>query len=90
MLEDHVKHPSQPDTQPDEYLPEAPNAHKQRAGASKADVEGVNPRDTSSMPRGEDDAKTLADSPEYNDRTDVADAGTATPPPDSVRRVPPD
>ncbi len=75
-----MKHPSQPDTQPDEYMPEAPNAHKQRAGTPNADVEGVNPRNTSSMPRGEDDEKTLADSPEYNDRTDVGDAGTATPP----------
>jgi hypothetical protein len=63
-----VKNPSQPDTQPDEYIPEAPNAHKQRAGESSADHEGVNPRDTSSMPRGEDDAKTWADSPEFNDR----------------------
>jgi hypothetical protein len=78
--EDHVKHPSQPDTQPDEYMPEAPNAHKQRAGTPNADVEGVNPRNTSSMPRGEDDDATLADSPEFNDRTDVGDAGTATPP----------
>jgi hypothetical protein len=89
-VEAFVKNPSQPDTQPDEYLPEAPNAHKQRAGVPNADEEGVNPRDTSSMPRGEDDAKTWADSREYNDRTDVGDAGTATPPPDSVRRVPRD
>jgi hypothetical protein len=83
--EDHVKHPSQPDTQPDEYMPEAPNAHKQRAGTPNADVEGVNPRNTSSMPRGEDDEKTRADSPEYNDRTDVGDAGTVRIPPQAPR-----
>ena len=53
--ENHVKHPSQPDTQPDEYLPEAPNAHKQRK--LPADQAGVNPRDPSSMPRAEDDAQ---------------------------------
>jgi hypothetical protein len=69
-----VKHPTQPDTQPDEYLPEAPNAHKDRK--ITGDLEGVNPRQTESMPRAEDDDKTRADSPEYNDRTDVPDAGT--------------
>lgn len=78
--EDHVKNPSQPDTQPDEYLSEAHNAHKQRADASHAGAENINPQDTSSMPRGEDDAQTWADSPEYNDRTDTPGAGTATPP----------
>lgn len=81
-----MKHPSQPDTQPDEYMPEAPNAHKQRAGTPNADVEGVNPRNTASMPRGEDDEKTRANSPEFHDRTDVADAGTAPPPPGETRR----
>ena len=73
-----MKDPSQPDTQKDEYLPDAPYAHKDRKDA--ADHEGVNPRDTSSMPRGEEDEKTQADSPEFHDRTDIADAGTATPP----------
>jgi hypothetical protein len=77
-VEDHVKHPSQPDTQRDEYLPEAPNAHKDRN--LPADQAGVNPRDPSSMPRAEDDAQTRADSPEFHDRTDVPDAGTSTPP----------
>jgi hypothetical protein len=80
-----VKNPSQPDTQPDEYMPEAPNAHKQRAGTPNADLEGINPRLTSSMPRGEDDEKTRADSPEYNDRTDVEDAGTVRIPPRAPR-----
>ena len=73
-----MKNPSQPDTQPDEYMPEAPNAHKSRISAP--DHEGVNPRDTSSMPRGEDDERTRAESPEFHDRTDVPDAGTAVPP----------
>ncbi|MBY0496149.1 MAG: hypothetical protein K2Y23_18225 [Cyanobacteria bacterium] len=80
-----MKNPAEPDTQPNEYMPEAPNAHKQRAGTPNADEEGVNPRDTSSMPRGEDDKKTRADSPEFHDRTDVPGAGTA-PPPGEIRR----
>lgn len=85
-----MKDPSQPDTQPDQYLPDAPNAHKQRAGVPTADGDGINPRDTSSMPRGEDDLKTWSNSPEYHDRTDVPDAGTVRIPPDSVGRVEPD
>jgi hypothetical protein len=85
-VEDYVKHPSQPDTQRDEYMPEAPNAHKQRAGTPNADTEGVNPRNTSSMPRGEDDDQTRADSPEFHDRTDVPDAGTAPPSRGETRR----
>lgn len=86
-----MKNPSEPDTQRDEYIAEAPNAHKPRAGTPNADLEGVNPRLTSSMPRGEDDAKTRANSREYNDRTDVgSDAGTVRIPPDSVGRVEPD
>ena len=73
-----MRDPSQPDTKPDEYLPEAPNAHKGRK--LPADQEGINPREPSSMPRAEDDEQTRADSPEFHDRTDVADAGTAIPP----------
>jgi hypothetical protein len=61
-----VKNPSQPDTQRDEYMPDAPYAHKSREDA--ADHTGVNPRDTSSMPRGEEDEKTRANSPEFHDR----------------------
>ena len=81
-----MRDPRTPDTQPDEYMPEAPNAHKTRDDAS--DHQGVNPRDTSSMPRGEEDEKTRADSPEFHDRTDMPDAGTATPPepPRATRR----
>jgi hypothetical protein len=42
------------------------------------------------MPRGEDDLKTWARSPEFHDRTDTPDAGTAPAPPDSIGRVPPE
>lgn len=79
-----MRDPSQPDTQRDEYVPEAPNAHQDKM--PRADAEGVNPRDTSSMPRGEDDDKTGALSPEFHDRTDVPEAGTAPAPPNDVRR----
>ena len=72
-----VKDPSQPDTQKDEYMPDARHAHEDREDA--ADHEGVNPRDTSSMPRGEEDEKTRANSPEFHDRTDVPEAGTNIP-----------
>jgi hypothetical protein len=68
-----MRDPEKPDTQPDEYLPDARYAHKDRK--NPGDGEGINPRETSSMPRAEDDAETLADSPEFNDRTDVPDAG---------------
>lgn len=75
-----MKHPTHPDTQPDEYLPEAPNAHKIPPANPAAD--GINPIDTSSMPRGEDDEKTRRESPEFNDRPD------APPRPDTTRREP--
>jgi hypothetical protein len=73
-----MRDPSKPDTKPDEYLPDLPNAHKGKI--PDPDPGGINPRDTSSMPRGEDDLKTWSDSPEYHDRTDVPEGGTATPP----------
>ena len=37
------------------------------------DPEGINSRDTSSMPRGEDDDKTRAESPEFHDRPPATD-----------------
>lgn len=74
-----MRDPSKPDTQPDEYIADLPSAHKP-GRIPKPDPEGINPRDTSSMPRGEDDPQTWSDSPEFHDRTDVGDAGTATPP----------
>jgi hypothetical protein len=78
-----MRDPSQPDTQQDEYLPDNPKAHK--TGTPTGEPDAINPLDTSSMPRAEDDDKTKASSPEFNDRTDVGDAGTA-PPPNEVRR----
>lgn len=75
-----MRHPSEPDTQRDEYIAEAPNAHKAQKIRTPADEAGVNPRSTSSMPRGEDDQKTRADSPEFNDRTDMPEGGTTVPP----------
>lgn len=74
-----MRDPRTPDTQPDEYIADLPIAHKP-ARQGQPDPEGINPRDTSSMPRGEDDADTRADSPEFHDRTDVPDAGTAPAP----------
>ena len=73
-----MRNPSQPDTQANEYMPDLPSAHKSRSPHPQP--EGINPRDTSSMPRGEDDDKTRAGSPEFHDRTDTPDAGTSPPP----------
>lgn len=64
-----MKHPSSPDTQPDEYLPEAPNAH--RPPQMRPEPDGINPINPSSMPRGEDDETIRQDSPEFNDRPDA-------------------
>jgi hypothetical protein len=79
-----MRNPSEPDQQRDEYMPDLPNAHKGKSPAPEP--EGINPRDTSSMPRGEDDEKTRADSPEFHDRVDVPGAGTAPAPPSDHRR----
>jgi hypothetical protein len=80
-----MRDPSQPDTQRDQDIADDPKAHK--TGNSKVEPDAINPRDPSSMPRGEDDDKTRASSPEFHDRTDLPDAGTATPPPpNEVRR----
>ncbi len=64
-----MKHPSEPDLQPDEYLPDAPNAH--RTPPTNPEADGINPVNPSSMPRGEDDAKTWEQSPEFHDRPDA-------------------
>jgi hypothetical protein len=61
-----MKHPSRPDTQPDEYIADLPSAH--RTPPTNPDPEAVNPVNTSSMPRGEDDVETFENSPEFNDR----------------------
>jgi hypothetical protein len=73
-----MRNPSKPDTQLDQYMPDLAYAHK--SGRDHGDVAGINPREPSTMPRGEEDAKTLAESPEYHDRTDVPQAGTSAPP----------
>lgn len=70
-----MRDPSKPDTQPDEYMPDLPDAHNGRIPTP--DPEGINPRDTSSMPRGEDDLKTDANSPEFHDRIDTPNRGKA-------------
>ena len=71
-----MRDPSQPDTQQNEYIPEAPNAHK--GGLPHAEPENVNPRNPSSMPRAEDDLETQASSPEFHDRIDVPQGGSGS------------
>ena len=44
-----MRDPSKPDNQADEYMPDLPNAHKPDR-MPKTDPEGIDPRDTSSMP----------------------------------------
>jgi hypothetical protein len=80
-----MKHPSKPDTQADEYLPDLPAAHrttsKPEGGLKSAPAsDGINPIDTETMPRAEDDELTWHESVEYNDRPD------APPRPDTSRR----
>lgn len=66
-----MKHPNKPDTQPDEYLPDLPLAHRPGAAPANPLGDGINPVDPSSMPRGEDDERTRRESPEFNDRPDA-------------------
>ena len=75
-----MKDPASPDTQPDEYLPEATNAHRPPQTSPGAD--GINSIDTSSMPRSEEDETSRRESPEFNDRPD------APPRPDTPHREP--
>ena len=70
-----MRDPAKPDTQRDEYMPDLRSAHKGTIPAPPPD--GITPQNTSSMPRGEDDDRTRANSPEFHDRTDTPDAGTA-------------
>ena len=58
-----MKDPSQPDTMPDEYIADLPNAHRTPPIDPNPEGKGVNPIDTSSMPRGEDDDQTTARQP---------------------------
>jgi hypothetical protein len=66
-----MKHPSRPDTQPDDYIADLPSAHRTPPTDPNPEGAGVNPVDTSSMPRGEDDDENFRRSPEYNDRPDA-------------------
>ena len=54
--------------QEDQYLPDLPNAHRTPPTNPNPEGDSVNPMDTSSMPRSEDDEKTRRDSPEFHDR----------------------
>jgi hypothetical protein len=63
-----MKHPSKPDTQPDEYIADLPSAHRTAPADPNPQGSGINPVDTSSMPRAEDDDQTRRQSPEFNDR----------------------
>ena len=63
-----MKDPRTPDTQADEYLPDLPSAHRTPPTNPNPEGNGVNPMDTSSMPRGEDDEQTRRHSPEFHDR----------------------
>jgi hypothetical protein len=65
---DDMKDPRKPDTQADQYLPDLPSAHRTPPINPNPEGDGVNPMDTSSMPRGEDDDQTRRDSPEFHDR----------------------
>jgi hypothetical protein len=66
-----MKHPNHRDTQPDEYLPDLPAAHRPPAPPPATADGGITPADPASMPRGEDDARTRGQSPEFNDRPDA-------------------
>jgi hypothetical protein len=72
LQRDHgMKHPSEPDTQPDEYIADLPSAHRTQPLPPNPEGTDINPVDTSSMPRGEDDDQTRRDSPEFHDRPDA-------------------
>lgn len=68
-----MRDPRVPDTSKNEYMPEAEGSHVSRPLTPKP--EGVNPTSPSTMPRGEDDAETERNSPEFHDRP-----GTPVPP----------
>ena len=62
-----MRDPRMPDTSSDELLPDLPSSHKTTRPVEPV-PEGINPQDPSSMPRGEDDAETERNSPEFHDR----------------------
>jgi hypothetical protein len=62
-----MRDPRVPDTSPDQPIANLPSSHTTTRPVDPT-PEGINPQDPSSMPRGEDDAETERDSPEFNDR----------------------
>lgn len=64
-----MRDPRVPDTSQDELMPDLPTSHTTNRPVEPA-PEGINPQAPSSMPRGEDDAETERNSPEFHDRRD--------------------
>ena len=62
-----MRDPRLPDTSKDEPLADSPPSHKTTRPVNPQ-PEGINPQNPSSMPRGEDDAETERNSPEFHDR----------------------
>lgn len=62
-----MRDPRVPDTSPDQPIADLPSSHTTTRPVQPI-PEGINPQDTSSMPRGEDDAETERNSPEFHDR----------------------
>jgi hypothetical protein len=61
-----MRDPRVPDTSKNEYMPDVAANHASRPVTPKP--EGVNPTSPDTMPRGEDDAETERNSPEFHDR----------------------
>lgn len=61
-----MRDPRVPDTSANEYIAEAEGSHTPQPVTPVP--EGINPTRPSTMPRGEDDAETERNSPEFHDR----------------------
>ena len=64
-----MRDPRLPDPSQDELMPDLPASHTTTRPVGPV-PEGINPQNPSSMPRGEDDAETERNSPEFHDRPD--------------------
>jgi hypothetical protein len=62
-----MRDPRVPDTSRDEPMADLPSSHT-TARPVTPEPEGINPQAPGSMPRGEDDAETGRNSPEFHDR----------------------
>ena len=62
-----MRDPRLPDTSQDEVMPDLPASHETTRPVNPV-PEGISPQDPSSMPRGEEDAETKRNSPEFHDR----------------------